>query len=187
MARPGMSQRAQRLALRLAWIAVALALVLLVRHAAADALRPSHNFVAYYTLSRLMVERVDVSRSYGDDEWFRSQMDRFQRGAGDVNYNPPTTALLVLPLADLPTRQARLGWTLLNLACVLLACGLIAWFAGLPPGLVPLGVLLVILCQPLAANFSLGHARAGRTGRPRRPRRPHAGRRLDRRAPRSLP
>ena len=150
------SHRAKRLAVLLAWIAVALALLLLVRHAASDALRQSNNFVAYYTVSRLMLEGVDISRSYDDGQWFRTQMGRFQPGARDVNYNPPTTALLVLPLADLPYREARTAWTLLNLAALLLVCGLIAYFVRLPSSLVPFVLLLVLLCQPLYANFSLG-------------------------------
>jgi glycosyl transferase family 87 len=159
-ARPDMYRRAHRLAVSLAWIAVALALFLLVRHAASGALRRSHGFVAYYTVSRLVREGVDISPSYADDHWFQAQMDRFQRGVSDVNYNPPTTALLVFPLADLPYRQARVAWTLLSLAGVLLACGLIAYFARLPRALVPFVLLLVLACQPLYANFSFGQGYA---------------------------
>jgi hypothetical protein len=159
-ARPDMYRRARRLAVWLAWIAVALALFFLVRHAASGAQRRTHGFIAYYAVSRLVREGVDISPSYADDYWFQAQLDRFQRGVSDVNYNPPTTALLVLPLADLPYRQARVAWTLLSLAGLLLACGLITYFARLPPGLVPFVLLLVLACQPLYANFSFAQGYA---------------------------
>jgi hypothetical protein len=72
--------------------------------------------------------------------------------------NPPTTALLLLPLAGLDYTAARVVWTLLNLALLLLVVGWLLrqldlrgiWLSG--------AVAFVLFFQPVYANLEQGQA-----------------------------
>ena len=125
---------------------------------AANATRPSDGFVAYYTAARLLREGQPVSRFY-DNAWFRAQVARFEPGASDIfNVNPPTTALLLLPLAGLAYDPARAILQIFNVLVLAASLGLLFWQLELR-GLAGLAMLgLVFVYQPLFANFQ--HAQA---------------------------
>src|SRR5213080_4049587 len=105
-----------RLAAPARLLAVALLLLFIWWVALPAATRPTHGFSAYYTAARLVLEGQDPARFY-DDDWFREQTVRLGfAGAEDIyNVNPPTAALLLLPLAGLTPQVARAVWTGLNL------------------------------------------------------------------------
>ena len=120
------------------------------------ATRPTSGFVAYYTASRLLEDGADVARFY-DDEWFRAQVARVTPTVADIYMvNPPTTALLLRPLAGFDYGTARVAWITANLA--IFAAGVVwllrrldlsgNWMAAL--------VALMLVYQPLAANIALG-------------------------------
>ena len=138
-----------------------LALLLALRFArfTADvALRPSHGFAAYYTAARLLREGDDVSRFY-DDAWFRAHVEAYTPNIGDIyRPNPPTTALLLLPLADLDYSGVRLVWTLLSLVCLIAAGGWLLQQVGLRGWWLPGFIAFALAYQPLYANVRLGQA-----------------------------
>lgn len=122
------------------------------------AVRPSHGFVAYYTAAQLVREGADASQFY-DDEWFKTQVARFNPAVSDIyDPNPPITALMLLPLTGLDYTGARIVWTLFSFGCLIGAGGWILWLAGLRGAYVPGFVAFVLLYQPLHANFHLGQA-----------------------------
>jgi hypothetical protein len=142
----------------LAWLVVAILAARFLLFVAANATRPSDGFVAYYTAARLLREGEPVSRFY-DNAWFRAQVARFEPGASDIyNVNPPTTALLLLPLAGLAYEPARAIWEVTNVLVLAASLGLLFWRLELRgfAGLAMLG--LVFVYQPLFANFQ--HAQA---------------------------
>jgi len=153
---------------RWVWLAVgvgfALAVVLFIAGALVPgATRLTWGFSAYYTGARLLVEGVDMSRLY-DPGWFRAQVASFGitgPQASDIWFiNPPTTALLMAPLAAFTPLAARLAWTFLNLVMLLAALWLIA--RALRVQLSPKGWMLVatgvLLFHPLYENFRWGQA-----------------------------
>lgn len=126
--------------------------------------QPTHGFSAYYAAARGLLDGADVSRYY-DDAAFRQLVDRYSLGASDIFYvNPPTTALLFLPLAWLPPAEARTAWIALNLIGIGLA---LAWLARQASGhrvrsgyVLALGAL-VLLGFPLAENTRFGQVYVG--------------------------
>lgn len=141
------------------WALWALVVLLVFRFAwfAADvAVRPSNGFAAYYTAGRLIAAGSDASRFY-DDAWFRAEIARHGPAVNDIyNVNPPTTALLLLPLAGLDYAWARIIWTLVGLACL---AGAVFWIfseRGLRGVWVPGFSAFVLLYQPLYANSAQG-------------------------------
>ena len=103
---------------RLAWVLAALSAGLLLIHG----LLPhggelSNGFAAYYASAWLVADGADVGHFY-DDDWFRAQLPRAGLpGIADIyNVNPPTTALIFLPLV--PLSPPATDWLWLA-ACVL--------------------------------------------------------------------
>ena len=104
-----------------AWIAAGvLGALLLFWHSLLPATRThTYAFSAYYSAARLTLQGQAGIRFC--DEWFFEQ----QRVLGFGNRadffcpNPPTTALIMLPVAWLPPRAALAGWVACALALVL--------------------------------------------------------------------
>jgi hypothetical protein len=117
--------------------------------------RHSPGFVAAYTASRVLLEGEEASQLY-DDAWFAEQVSRFETGIYDIYVNPPTTALLMLPLAWLPYPLARGVWTAVNVITLFLLIYWLTrqlnltgyWFWGV--------LILVLLYQPIYANIAFG-------------------------------
>ncbi len=104
------------------YLLITIALLCLGAYSVAAAYQPRPGFLVAYTTSRLLLEGEDPARFY-DNDWFSQQAQRFEPTVNDINVNPPTLALLALPLAWLPYRTARLLWGTLNL----LLLGLFLW------------------------------------------------------------
>lgn len=117
--------------------------------------RPTHGFVAAYAASRLLIEGEDMAQLY-DDAWFIAQVNRFEPTIGDIYINPPTTALLLLPLAWLPYAPARAVWITLNIIALAI---MVFWlarqlrFTGL---WLYATFIAVLLFQPVYSNIYLG-------------------------------
>lgn len=120
--------------------------------------RETHGFAAYYTASRIVLERPEaLSRAY-DDDWFADQISKM--GFKDIydvfEFQPPAAALILVPLAGFEPGTSRGLWTAMN---VLLLCGgLFLLVRGLR---VPAVHLLWILplsfaFAPLTDNFRYG-------------------------------
>jgi len=120
------------------------------------AVRPSACFGAHYTLARLLANGEDLSLTY-DDTWFAGQSGRFTPGVTDINVNPPTTALVLLPLAGLEYTGARIAWTALSLVLLAVTLPWLLREARLPWPWALGFVALTLVYQPLAANFHVAN------------------------------
>jgi hypothetical protein len=111
-----------------------------------------------YTAARLLVERDGAARFY-DDEWFRSQVMRFEPQVRDIfSGNPPTMGLLLLPLAWADYRVARGAWIALTL---LLLLGTATWLVRslrLDGAWAPTFLCVVVFAYPVRENML--HAQA---------------------------
>ncbi len=146
----------ERRALQLAlWVLVGCLAVRALPVVRAAALERSPCFTVYYTLSRLLVRGGALAGTY-DDATFAAELGRVQPGLVDINVNPPTTALLALPLAGLPLPTARAAWAGVNVALLLATVGWMAWEAGLGAVWLPALFAAAIACEPVLANLALG-------------------------------
>src|SRR6185436_16009172 len=71
----------------------------------------THGFVAYYAASRLLVSGQLGPIAY-DDRWFGEKVQQFTAGSVREIFtpNPPTMALMALPVAGLDPQAARMIW-----------------------------------------------------------------------------
>jgi hypothetical protein len=128
---------------------------------ASDGLR--YGFPAYYTSSRLVLEREWGPDVY-DDAWFSDRSKDLTGGTVAEIYRPntPMMSLLALPIAWLDVFKARRVWLLADL--LLIATTMVALLAALPALRSPLrAAVLVGLClwwAPLRETVSLGQAYA---------------------------
>src|SRR5207244_2324682 len=135
------------------WLLVALLVARFALFLPGAAVRASNGFAAYYTAARLVVERADPARFY-DDAWFRAQIAAHGPAVNEIyNVNPPTTSLLLLPLAGLDYTGARLIWTALNLAMLIAAGGCLVRRLGFGGPWLPAAIAYTLVYQPLFANF----------------------------------
>lgn len=86
----------------------------------------THSYPAYYTASRLVVEGR-WSASLYDDAWFEARVLEMTQGRVSEHFSlhPPTTSLLLVPIAWLDLTRARAVWQSLNLAFFLAALWLL--------------------------------------------------------------
>lgn len=82
----------------------------------------THSYPAYYTASRLVVEKRWSAQIY-DDAWFGARVLEMTQGrvSDRFSLHPPTTSLLLVPIAWLDIGTARVLWQGLNLGLLLLA------------------------------------------------------------------
>jgi hypothetical protein len=88
----------------------------------------THGFAAYYTASRvLLASPHDLARVY-DEAWFQSQIDAsgFRRVRDIYNVQPPTMALLLVPVAWMRVGVARAVWVAASAGFWLLGCASLA-------------------------------------------------------------
>ena len=117
---------------------------------------PSHSFVSYYTASYLLAQGKDVILFY-NDFWFRHQVRKITPTIEEYySPNPPTTALLLLPLAHRTHRDARTIWIVFNVLLVMGAIAGILWREKVSFWRGGIVLLLVLTYQPLWANFAYG-------------------------------
>ena len=128
---------------------------------ASDGLR--YGFPAYYTSSRLVLERAWGPDIY-DNAWFGERSTDVTGGTVAEVYRPntPMMSLLALPIAWLDVFKARRIWLLADLS--LIVATIIALLAALPALRSPLrAAVLIGLClwwAPLRETVSLGQAYA---------------------------
>lgn len=88
---------------------------------------PAGDFASYYTSSRMVLDgtfkKVDVYDYYG---FQKRAEDYFNRTLSSFIPLPPSTALMLMPLAWLPPEPARVVFMLINVACVVL----LVWMLG---------------------------------------------------------
>lgn len=80
----------------------------------------THDFGAYYKFSRTLMEGRSVGALY-DSTALNDPAHSYGITAIDRSYNPPTSALALLPVAPLDAMPARIAWSVLSIACFLTA------------------------------------------------------------------
>ncbi|HYK89112.1 MAG TPA: glycosyltransferase 87 family protein [Acidobacteriota bacterium] len=134
-----------------------LVLVHLIELAAREAKCMTHGFPTNYTASRLWLSGENKA-NLQEWDWFRRQSAALGFTSTDVFWgNPPSLALLLVPLAWLSPAKARVVWTILSLA---------AWFAGLellrrttaPTNRFSTGLLTSVSLAVVAALYDPFHA-----------------------------
>ncbi|MGA7669379.1 MAG: glycosyltransferase family 87 protein [Nitrolancea sp.] len=151
-----MKARLGQIALALLWIVLIGLALRFTWQSGSVATRRSDGFAAYYTAARLIRAGSAGPRLY-DDAWFSAEVARTVPGVRDIyNANPPTTALLLLPLSGARYAMARTIWIWLNVALLAVTLLLILRETGLrgPPALIFASVALA--SQPLQANMRQG-------------------------------
>ncbi len=133
----------------------------LVRFAKKAAVTETFGFPAAYSAARLVILR-DRSGNLQDWNWFRAQTQRFGFKATDVFYgNPPSAALVMLPIASLSPSKARVVWTWFSLGLWATGIALLGsrlFVDGTSSRYVAIPALLCLgtLYAPLRANVEEG-------------------------------
>jgi hypothetical protein len=125
----------------------------------------THGFGAYYSASRLL-SNGELTADIYDPAYFRPIVRQDSGGQVDdiYNANPPTTTLLLWPLAYLHIEPARLLWTLANTLLLFAALALLLRAFCRPirnPHHWPLYLAtftFALLFQPAIQNFKFGQA-----------------------------
>lgn len=118
-----------------------------------------HGFPTYYVAARLLVEGRLAPEVY-DNAWFAAEVARrTPNGVAEVFApNPPSAALLMLPLAWLPMSSARQVWLWLSLGLLLMTTLLLARRAPAGPRWARAAVwALPWLLAPVHENFRLAN------------------------------
>lgn len=118
----------------------------------------THSYPGYYLASRLVLEQRWTPQVY-DNAWFEARVLELTDGRISERFSlhPPTTSLLLVPIAWLDMTIARVVWQLFNFALLLL--GLWLTVKALPlPSFAGRALFLTFVClyPPLAENFRVG-------------------------------
>lgn len=120
--------------------------------------RRSDGFAAYYTAARL-VRTGGAGPQFYDDIWFNHQVDHVVHGVQDIyTPNPPTAALLLLPLSGERYAKARTIWILLTVVMLAATLALIVRELNMSRPVSLTFVCGALASQPLEANFHQGQA-----------------------------
>ncbi len=120
----------------------------------------THGFVSYYTASRLLASGELGPLAY-DDRWFGETVQRLT--ASNVREifapNPPTMALLALPLILLDPSSARTVWLVASLFVFLAAAAALVRYQASRNRDLTVPVLLLMLLSPAVfTNLRIGQA-----------------------------
>jgi hypothetical protein len=140
--------------IQILWIIVAILSVYFIYKVVLNAARPSHGFACYYTASKLLMEGENVADFY-DDDWFSTKVDEYVPGVYEIYLvNMPTTAIILLPIADFDYQTARKIWIIFNLIILAIIVGLIIKRLKFKRIWLPIVLILFLSFQPLYANVS---------------------------------
>jgi hypothetical protein len=118
----------------------------------------THGFVSYYTASRLLVSG-ELGPSAYDDQWFGDAVKRLT--ASNVREifipNPPTMALMALPLVGFDAQSARAIWLIASLILFIVSVAALARYCSLRNRDIPGPILLLMLLSPAVfTNLRIG-------------------------------
>jgi hypothetical protein len=118
----------------------------------------THGFVSYYTASRLLISGELGPLAY-DDQWFGDAVK--QLTASNVREifipNPPTMALMALPIAGLDAQSARTVWLIASLLVFIASIAALVNYQALRNRDVSIPVLLLMMLSPAVfTNLRIG-------------------------------
>jgi hypothetical protein len=92
----------------------------------------THGFVAYYAASRLLVSGELGPIAY-DDRWFGEKVQQITGSSVREIFtpNPPTMALMALPVAGLDAQPARAVWLVASLVAFIAAVAALVKYQSL--------------------------------------------------------
>jgi YVTN family beta-propeller protein len=140
-------------------VAGATDLIRFSRTAAAD---ETFCFSSAYTAARLAI-RGEASANMQDFGWFEGQTRRYGFKATDIFAgNPPSAALVMIPIAGLKHQQARALWTWLSLLFWVAGVGILGFdmvtrCGGSAAAAAPALLCLATLFAPVRSNIEVGH------------------------------
>ena len=121
----------------------------------------THGFVAYYAAARLLITGQLGPHVY-DDKWFQVHVQQLTRsGVLEIfGPNPPTMALIAVPVAWIDHATARHVWLIASVGCLIAAMGALLLYADVTDGSrVPLIIIALLLLNPAVfANLRTGQA-----------------------------
>ena len=118
----------------------------------------THGFVSYYTASRLLVAGELGPEAY-DDAWFGAAVQQLTTSSIREIFipNPPTMALMALPLVRLGPQPARAVWLIASLAAFLAAIGALVRYRAHHSRDLPIEVVLLMMLAPAVfTNLRVG-------------------------------
>jgi arabinofuranan 3-O-arabinosyltransferase len=147
------------------WPSILLAIsawVLLIAIVLPSSKKITHGFAAYYTASWLAVQGRGGSILY-DDIAFQAEVERLTHGeASDIYWaNPPTTALMLVPLATLSITDARRIWMSISLFSLFLSSAILVFVISEGPlttNSIYVATAVLFLSVPVTQNFQYGQA-----------------------------
>lgn len=120
--------------------------------------RHSDGFGAYYTSARLL-RAGDGGPQLYDDRWFEQQVTTMVPVVRDIyTPNPPTAAMLLLPLSWAGYATARTIWIALSLLLLAVSLAVIVYETKLRGPFAPLFLAVALASQPLMVNVRQGQA-----------------------------
>ncbi len=124
------------------------------------AVAPASAFITYATGSRLLVYAPASFTQVYDNDWFAGQIAQASYpGLYDIfNVNPPSMALMLLPLAWLPMGAGQILWALANLLFYFGGIWTLGRLLRLPLAWLPPLAAVGLAYLPVRENFSLGQA-----------------------------
>jgi Glycosyltransferase family 87 len=118
----------------------------------------THGFVAYYTAARLLADGELGPIAY-DDRWFGEKVQQITRSSVREIFtpNPPTMALMALPVAGLEPQPARAAWLLVSLLLFIGGVAALVNYQALRNRDVSIPVILLMLLAPAVfTNLRIG-------------------------------
>jgi len=118
----------------------------------------THGFASYYTASRLLANGELGPLAY-DDRWFGDRVQQLTAsGVREIfTPNPPTMALMALPLAGLDAQPARAIWLIVSLIAFIAGVAALVKYQALRNRDVSIPVLLLMLLSPAVfTNLRIG-------------------------------
>jgi hypothetical protein len=118
----------------------------------------THGFVSYYTASRLLVSGELGPLAY-DDRWFGEVVQRLTGSNVRQIFipNPPTMALMALPLVGLDAQPARAVWLIASLVMFIAGVAALVRYQALRNRDVSVPVLLLMMLSPAVfTNLRIG-------------------------------
>ena len=118
----------------------------------------THGFVAYYAASRLLADGQLGPAAY-DDAWFGEVVRRLTASSVREIFtpNPPTMALMALPIAWLDHQPARAVWLITSLAAFLAGVAALVRQQARRNRDIPIPVLMLMLLAPAVfSNLRVG-------------------------------
>ena len=137
-------------------VACLFVLLVYVERVAAD--RVTHGFVSYYAAARLLVTGQLGPPVY-DDNWFGTYVQQLtQSGVLEIfTPNPPTMALMAVPVAGMDYATARHVWLIASLASLAVAMFALMGYTSSTRSPLPAVAVAVLLLNPTVfANLRTG-------------------------------